>query len=243
MSEKKLCEELEIDPSLSRTERETEILEKAYAKWQLTMMEHLYGMFAFAIWDEKLHKLFCVRDQVGQKQMFYTVADGDFICSGDINEIVQDSRVQKKLNMRMLQQYLFYGYPIGSETFYENVYKLCPGHYAEWNGKTVTLKRYWKPVFEPDRTRSVEEFAGEIEKTVNEILSEETGDKEFPHKESFLSGGVDSSYLFAASDAVCANTIGYEESGFDPRLLQGDDELGRNLRYYEGAHCGAFPRM
>ena len=229
---KKLCTELGISCELDRKEREKAIVEKAYEKWEMAMMEHIYGMFAIALWDSEKKKLFCIRDQVGQKQMFYTVADGEFICSGDINEIVRDSRVQKKLNMRMLQQYLFYGYPIGSETFYENVYKLCPGHYAEWNGKTVTLKRYWKPVFEPDRTRSIDEFAEEIEKTVNEILSEEMGDKEFPHKESFLSGGVDSSYLFAASDAVCANTIGYEESGFDESELARHtaEVLGKGFR-------------
>ena len=70
---KKLCEELEIDPSLSRTERETEILEKAYAKWQLTMMEHLYGMFAFWLYDEKNDKIFALRDQFGTKPFYYYV--------------------------------------------------------------------------------------------------------------------------------------------------------------------------
>ena len=78
----------------------------------------------------------------------------------------------------------------------------------------------------------MDEFAKEIENTVDEILSEETGDKEFPHKESFLSGGVDSSYLFAASDAVCANTIGYEESGFDESELARHtaEVLGKGFR-------------
>ncbi len=229
---KKLCEELGIEPSLSRAEREAEILEKAYAKWQMNMMEHLYGMFAFAIWDEQLQKLYCVRDQVGQKQMFYAVIDGEFICSGDINEIVSDSRFEKRLNKTMLQQYLFYGYPIGQETFYEGVFKLMPGHYAEWDGKDVSLTRYWKPVFEPDSTKTVDEWAKELEKTVDEILAEESADTEIPYKESFLSGGVDSSYLFAASDAACANTVGYEESGFDESALARHtaEVLGKDFR-------------
>ena len=229
---RKLCEELGISQELSRTERELQILEKAYEKWEMSLMEHIYGMFAIALWDNDRKKLFCIRDQVGQKQMFYTVADGEFICSGDINEIAADKRVTKKLNKRMLQQYLFYGYPIGEETFYENIYKLRPGHYAEWDGKNVTLHRYWQPVFEPDTSLSIDEWAKEIEKTVDEILSEEKGDKEFPYKESFLSGGVDSSYLFAASDAVYANTIGYEESGFDESELARHtaEVLGKGFR-------------
>ncbi len=216
---KKLCLELDIDTTLGREERENQILVKAYEKWKMQMMEHLYGMFAFALWDEEVQKLFCVRDQVGQKQMFYTVCSGTFLCSGDINELASDGRFEKKINMHMLQQYLFYGYPIGSETFYEGIYKLMPGHYAEWDGKNVTVHRYWKPVFEPDESVAPDEWAAEIEKTVAEILTEEKEDKECPYKESFLSGGVDSSYLLAASDAVCANTVGYAEEGFDESAL------------------------
>ena len=212
---KKLCGELNIDPTLSRAEREEALLIAAYQKWQMKMMEHLYGMFAFAVWDANAQNLFVVRDQVGQKQMFYTVADGELLCSGDINELVADARVEKRLNKRMLQQYLFYGYPIGAETFYEGVFKLQPGHYVEWDGKTAAVHRYFRPVFEPDHTKSAEEFSEEIKAVVEEILGEERGDTALPYKESFLSGGVDSSYLLAASDAQAANTVGYEESGFD----------------------------
>ena len=216
---KKLCGELNIDPTLSRAEREEALLIAAYQKWQMKMMEHLYGMFAFAVWDANAQKLFVVRDQVGQKQMFYTVAGGELLCSGDINELVADARVEKHLNKRMLQQYLFYGYPIGAETFYEGVYKLQPGHYVEWDGKTAAVHRYFRPVFEPDHTKSAEEFSEEIKAVVEEILGEERGDTALPYKESFLSGGVDSSYLLAASDAQAANTVGYEESGFDESAL------------------------
>ena len=216
---KSLCAELDIPLDMSRSEREEAILKSAYSEWKLDMMSHIFGMFAIAVFDTSSKKLYCIRDQVGQKQMFYTVKDGEFLCSGDINELAKALGSSKKLNRRMLQQYLFYGYPIGSETFYEGVYKLMPGHYAEWDGKEVTLHRYFKPVFEPDRTKTVDEHAELIKNVVEEILSEERGDTEIPYKESFLSGGVDSSYLFAASDAVCANTIGYKENDFDESVL------------------------
>ncbi|MCR5652560.1 MAG: asparagine synthetase B [Ruminococcus sp.] len=216
---KKLCDELDIALPLSREEREKEILKKAYAKWQMNMMEHIYGMFAFAILDEESGKLYCVRDQVGQKQMFYSVIGGEFVCSGDIDEIVSTEGFEKILNKRMLQQYLFYGYPIGDETFYEDVFKLMPGHYVEWDGDTAVEHRYFKPEFKPDNSKTVDEWAEELESVIDEIMSEEKGDTELPYKESFLSGGVDSSYLLAASDAVAANTVGYEESGYDESEL------------------------
>lgn len=214
---KKLCEELGITLPLSREDREQQILAKGFEKWGTAIVGHLYGAFAFALSDGD--KVYCFRDHVGQKQMFYTTAGGEFLCSGDIDEIASDSRVEKKLNRRMLQQYLFYGYPIGSDTFYEGIYKLRPGHYAESDGKTVTLTRYWKPVFEPDESKTADEFAEEIRAVVDEILGEERADEQLPYKESFLSGGVDSSYLLAAGDAQAANTVGYEESGFDESEL------------------------
>ncbi len=216
---KQLCETLAIALPLSREAREDAILKAAYQKWGMDMPAHLYGAFAFALWDDAAQKLFVVRDQVGQKQMFYAVAEGELLCSGDIDAIARDARVTKQLNKRMLQQYLFYGYPIGEETFYEGIYKLQPGHYLEWDGKTLENHRYFRPVFEPDDSKTADDYAREIEAVVTEILEEERADDALPYKESFLSGGVDSSYLLAASDAQAANTVGYAEAGFDESAL------------------------
>lgn len=216
---KNLCKELGLSEGMSRVQREEEILKAAYLKWGADMPAHLCGAFAFAIEDHEKKTLFVARDQVGQKQMFYTVAGEDLICSGDIDAIANDSRVEKKLNLRMLQQYLFYGYPIGEETFYENICKLRPGHSLLWNGEEIRIQRYFAPTFAPDRSKSIDEYAENLRRVVNEILDEERQDKELPYKESFLSGGVDSSYLLAAGDAQAANTVGYEDSGFDESEL------------------------
>ena len=229
---KRLCEELGIALPLSRGEREERILREAFDKWGVGLTDHLYGAFAFALYDDAVDKLYVFRDQVGQKQMFYTIAGGELLCSGDINELAADSRVEKRLNKRMLQQYLFYGYPIGEETFYEGVYKLMPGHYIEWDGKNAAIHCYFKPLFTPETDKSADEFAEEIRAVVNEILSEEREDTELPYKESFLSGGVDSSYLLAAGDAQCANTVGYAEEAFNEAELARDTAaaLGRGFR-------------
>lgn len=227
-----LCEELGIRLPLSREEREQRILQEAFAKWGVGLTDHLYGAFAFALVDEAAQKLYVFRDPVGQKQMFYAAVGGELLCSGDINEIAADSRLEKRLNKRMLQQYLFYGYPIGEETFYEGVYKLMPGHYLVWDGKEVGKHCYFKPLFTPDHDKSIDEVAEEIKAVVNEILDEERGDTELPYKESFLSGGVDSSYLLAAGDAQCANTVGYAEEDFNESHLARDTAavLGKGFR-------------
>ena len=90
---RKLCAELGIEQSLSREEREAAILIAAYKKWGVELTSHIYGMFAIALWDGEKQKLYVIRDQVGQKQMFYSVINGEFVCSGDINEIRFDDEI------------------------------------------------------------------------------------------------------------------------------------------------------
>lgn len=81
----------------------------------------------------------------------------------------------------------------------------------------MTVKRYWKPEFHPDDSKSLEEWADEIHTTLGEIMKEvKTSDERV---ESFLSGGVDSSYVLAMSDADTADTCGYEEERFDESVL------------------------
>ena len=227
-----LCSALDIPATLGREAREQAIITEAYSRWGVRLAERLCGAFAIVLRDEAEGAAYCIRDQVGQKQLYYSVAGGDILCSGDIDAIVNDPRVQKKLNMRMLQLYLFYGYPIGSETFYEGVYKLTPGSIARWDGRELSVRRYFKPTFEPDDSLSADDFADEIRGVVDEILGEERSDPEVPYKESFLSGGVDSSYLLAAGDAACANTIGYAEGGFDESSLarRTAEALGKDFR-------------
>ena len=131
---KKLCAELDIAADLSREKREEEIVIKAYEKWGVKLTDHIFGAFAIGVYDAESDKLYVIRDQVGQKQMFYAVIGGELVYSGDIDEIVKTEGFEKRLNKTMLQQYLFYGYPIGEETFYEDVFKLMPGCYIEWDG-------------------------------------------------------------------------------------------------------------
>ena len=215
----RLCAELEIPAGLPRAEREERILAEGYARWGLDLPKHLCGFYAVALYDEKCKKLVVFRDHVGQKHLFYAVLDGEFTCNGDIDAIASDPRYTKRLNKKTLQHYLFYGFPIGEETFYEGIKKLPAGTVLTWDGKDIVITRYFAPTFEPDESKTAEDWADALETVVKEILDEERADPEVPYKESFLSGGVDSSYLLAAGDAVAANTVGYAESGFDESAL------------------------
>ncbi len=233
-----LCEELEIDTALSRTEREHEILKKAYEKWGNTMADHLHGMFAFALWNDAEKKLFCLRDQFGTKPFFYYVtADGNLLYSTSIRKILEQPGFVKELNVDMLQIYMSLTYPAGEDTFFKGIRKLLPGRYLIWQDGKLTIERYWRPQFNLDNEKSLEDWADEIHETVKLMMSEvKTNDET---AESFLSGGVDSSYVLAMSDAEMSNSCGYDDERFDESGLakQTADILGR-----ENSRCLITPQ-
>lgn len=225
---KALCEELGIDASLSREKRETEILVKAYQTWGHDMANHLHGMFAFALWDEEEQTLFCLRDQFGTKPFYYyETADGRLLYGTTIRRIMEQPGFVKELNEEMLQLYLSLTYVAGEDTFFQGVKKLMPGRYLIWKDGKLTIERYWKPEFHPDDSKTLEEWADEIHTTLGRIMLEVKDADE--SADSFLSGGVDSSYVLAMSDAQVTDSCGYEEERFDESKLaaQTAELLGR----------------
>lgn len=211
---KQLCEELEIADSLAREEREREIVLKAYEKWGHDVADHIYGMFAFAINDEAENKIFAVRDQFGTKPFYYYVtADNRLLCGTYIRPIMEQEGFVKELNEKMLQIYLTLTYVAGEETFFKGLKKLMPGHWLEFKDGKLTVERYWTPSFAPDKTKSLDDWADEIHSTLAHIMTEVKEPNEVA--ESFLSGGVDSSYVLAMSDVKRVDSCGYDEERFD----------------------------
>lgn len=235
----KLCEELDIDVSLGRSEREHEIIIKAYKKWKEKIADHLFGMFAFALWDEDEKKLFCLRDQFGTKPFYYYRTDGGELLFGTtIRQIIDDPRFVKKLNVNMLQIYMSLTYVAGEDTFFCGVKKLMPGCFLQWQDGKYAITRYWKPEFKPDNSKSLDYWADEIHSTLVDIMKEVKTDDETA--ESFLSGGVDSSYVLAVSDAMMTDSCGYDDERFDESSLakKTADILGR-----ENSRCLIIPQQ
>ena len=213
-----LCAELGIEKTLSREAREEAILVKAYETWGCKMADHMHGMFAFALWDEEAERLFCLRDQFGTKPFYYYVTeDGRLLYGTMIRQIMEQDGFVKVLNDKLLQIYMSLTYIPGEDTFFEGVKKLLPGRYLIWEKGKLTIERYWKPEFHPDENLTLEELADELHETVKAIMPEtKAADEEI---DSFLSGGVDSSYVLALSKASAADSCGYEEERFDESKL------------------------
>ena len=212
---KQLCEELNINyDNMSSKECEKQIIVNAYEKWGRTMGDHIYGMFAFYIYDDKEDKIFALRDQFGTKPFYYYVTEnGRLLCSLSIRNIMEKKGFVKEINRDMLQIYMSLTYVAGEDTFFKGLKKLMPGHWLEFKCGKLELGRYWTPTFKPDESKSVEQWADEIHSTLAHIFTEVKDDDEIV--ESFLSGGVDSSYVLAMSDAKRADSCGYDEERFD----------------------------
>ena len=225
-----LCAELGIDKTLSREAREQEILVKAYEKWGYNMAHHMHGMFAFALWDDAEQKLFCLRDPLGTKPFYYyQTADGRLLYGTMIRQIMEQPGFVKELNEELLQIYMSLTYVPGEDTFFKGVKKLLPGRYLVWQNGNLEITRYWKPEFHADDSKSLEDWAEEIHRTIQQIMPEVKAEEEYV--ESFLSGGVDSSYVLAMSEAAAGNSCGYEEERFDESVLaaQTAELLGRKF--------------
>lgn len=225
-----LCTELGIDATLPREAREEAILIKAYEAWGYAMAKHMHGMYAFALWDEEAQKLFCLRDAFGTKPFYYYVTeDGELLYGTMIRQIMEQPGFVKEFNEEMLQLYLSLTYVAGEDTFFKGVKKLMPGRYLIWQNGELQIERYFRPEFHPDDSKTLEEWADEIHTTLEKIMPEVKTDDEYA--ESFLSGGVDSSYVLAMSDVTMTDSCGYEEKRFDESGLAEETAklLGRDI--------------
>lgn len=238
---RELMVQLHIDPALAadRQKREEAILCKAYEAWGEDMGNHIHGMFAFALYDTQKAQLVCIRDPFGTVPFYYyETADGELLVGNSIRQIIACPGFEKVLNEKLLQIYLTMTYTTGEETFFVGLKKLLPGRCMVRKDGKNTFTRYFRPEFEPDESKTLEQWADEIHETLKTVLAQTKEDDE--QVESFLSSGVDSSYVFALSGVEMSNSCGYDDSNLDESGLaaQTAQALGRSNR-----RCVVTPQM
>ena len=150
-----LCDELGLSRELSREKREYEIIRCGYEKWGHEIGDHLYGMFAFCLYDDSNDEIFCIRDHFGTKPFYYYVTeDRRLLCSTMIRNIMEKDGFVKELNRNMLQIYMSLTYVAGEDTFFKGVKKLMPGRWLSFIDGQIKICRYWKPEFHPDNSKN-----------------------------------------------------------------------------------------
>ena len=196
------------------TRSDTEVLLHGYEQWGKEMLQKLRGMFTFGIWDRKNETLFCARDHFGIKPFYYYQNDaGELLFGSEIKSFLAHPGFKKELNEEQLPLYLSYQYSPGEDTFFKGVKKLMPAHWLEWKAGQLTVQRYWQPKFDPDDSRTLEEWEDEISAAMKEsVQAHKIADVEVG---SFLSSGVDSSYMAALAHVDKTFTVGFANKQYD----------------------------
>ena len=190
-----------------KTNTDTEVLIHGYEEYGEKLLSMLRGMFSFVIWDKNKRELFGARDFFGIKPMYYAVMGKTLMFGSEIKSFLAHPDFKKELNTTALGNYLTFQYSPTKETFFRNVYKLLPAHYFRYKDGKMEIKRYWDVNFRPDDTPDLDQWVDRISDTFHDsVKAHKIADVEVG---SFLSSGVDSSYVAAIADVDKTFTVGF----------------------------------
>ena len=199
---------------------DTESLLHGYEEWGEAVLDRLRGMYAFVIWDKKKNKLFGARDIFGIKPLYYypmsDAGDGapGVLFGSEIKSFLDYPHFHKAVNKKALRPYMTLQYSATEETFFEGVYKLPPAHYFTVDIPTgkMNIERYWDCDYSAVE-KPFEEYVDELDEVVHEsVEAHRIADVKVA---SFLSGGVDSSYIAACLMPDKTFSVGFDYKNFN----------------------------
>ena len=209
-----------------KTHTDTEVILHGYEEYgEEGILAKLRGMFAFTIWDSKKEKLFGARDHFGIKPYYYALLDGDLLFGSEVKSFLKYPKFKKAVNEKALKHYLVFQYNPLEETFFKGVKKLRPGHYYIYENGKMEIKTYYNLTLDYN-DMTFDEAVGKIEKEVEESVKyHKISDVEVG---SFLSGGVDSSYVVATALPDKTFSVGFDNKGFNETMYAKElsDSLG-----------------
>lgn len=209
-----------------KTHTDTEVILHGYEEYgEEGILAKLRGMFAFTIWDSKKEKLFGARDHFGIKPYYYALLDGDLLFGSEVKSFLKYPKFKKTVNEKALKHYLVFQYNPLEETFFKGVKKLRPGHYYIYENGKMEIKTYYNLTLDY-KDMTFDEAVGKIEKEVEESVKyHKISDVEVG---SFLSGGVDSSYVVATALPDKTFSVGFDNKGFNETMYAKElsDSLG-----------------
>ena len=206
---KELRAELEQAGHSFYTKTDSEVLIHGYEEWGEKLLDKLRGMFAFIIYDKNKNELFGARDFFGIKPLYYAKFGETFMWGSEIKSFLDHPAFEKELNEDVLETYLTFQYSPTEQTFFRNVFKLPAAHCFKYKDGELSVRRYWEVKFTPDEEPTLEDWVNRISDTFKDsVEAHKFADVEVG---SFLSSGVDSSYVAAEADVDKTFTVGFGE--------------------------------
>jgi len=200
-----LRKKLQIKGHRFSTNGDTETILHAYEEWGNNCVEHLRGMFAFAIWDMSNKTLFLARDRLGIKPLFYAQHNGKFYFASEMKAILTDKSFPRKIDNLALTSYFSYSYIPAPLTIFKDIHKLEPGHTITWRDGNIRTEKFWDIQFYSEQQRSenyyIDTFMDLLQEAVDLRLISEVP------LGAFLSGGIDSSTIVALMSKVSSTPV------------------------------------
>lgn len=201
---------------------DTETILHLYEEYGPECLQHLQGMFGFAIWDGRRKRLFCARDRLGIKPFYYAIHNERFIFASEIKALFEIDGFSRRLNRRALPEHLAFGYLSSDETLFDGVRKLLPGHHLTIDllakDKGPQIRQYWDlatSASHEQRSESeyIQEFGQLFTRTIQSHLMSDVP------VGVFLSGGLDSSSIAAEmaalrKDRIQTFSVGYADDRY-----------------------------
>jgi asparagine synthase (glutamine-hydrolysing) len=191
-----------------KTSSDTEVILAAYRKWGTDCVNHLRGMFAFAIWNDTNHTLFCARDRFGIKPFYYMVVGNAFYFASEVKALLPFvDRIETDLDG--FKDYLTFQFCLAGKTLFKGIRELLPAHFLMIRDGEIQTHRYWEVFFETDYDHT----AGYFEEKLRTLLVDSI---KFHLRSdvpvgAYVSGGLDSSTIasIAADQQDPAQMMGF----------------------------------
>jgi len=230
-----LKKELESYGHVFQTRADTEVIVHGYKQWGTGVLNHLNGMFGFAIWDENKKRLILARDRMGIKVVYYKIEDGLLYFGSEIRAILTALNKKPDINPAAINLFLRYRYTPAPHTIYKGIQKLAAGTCLIVENGNAEVKRWWnyKPqLFDPvPKEAQVKEELLELYRQA--VKSHLLSDVPLG---ILLSGGVDSSLLLALMNEFGESwksfTVGYGKSFVDDEL----DDAKETAEIFKSSH-------
>ena len=199
-----------------RTQGDTETIVHAYEEYGDDCVQHLRGMFAFALWDAKRQRLLLARDRVGEKQLFYTRVGGQLLWGSEIKALLRHPAVERNLRPAAVNHFLTFLYVPEPLTMFRDIHELPAGHVLVAEGGRIEVRRTWRLHYDVDEGLGVQAACEELRERLDEAVRMRLV-SDVPLG-AFLSGGIDSGSVVAlmarhSSAPVKTFSVGYSTGG------------------------------
>jgi asparagine synthase (glutamine-hydrolysing) len=233
-----------------RSNSDTETILYGYQEWGEEILQKMLGMWGLAIWDNDKKELFCARDRIGIKPLYYTIQNGRFAFGSEIKSILQHPSISPDFNFDELPNYLNWGMSSNRESLFKNIKKLTAGHYLKLNSKgEISITRYWSSLKQNQEYSKLSE--NEIHSEVLRLLRQAIKDRMMSDVPFgvFLSGGIDSSLNVALMAELMDRHVDTFSVGFKELEKYNELEYARKIAKLYGTnhreilidHNDAFP--